>query len=133
MLKKATLVFGIVFILIGVLWFVPAVTTATTMEGHRLLLGIFEVNLWHNIIHLASGVVALLCCSSALASKRYFQIFGIVYGLVAVLGFFDVEGPLLGLVAHNMADIWLHVVITVTSLYFGFFYDMADGSMKRRN
>gem|GEM_PF-6581999 len=64
---------------------------------------------------------------SGLASKRYFQIFGIVYGLVAIIGFFDVDGPLLGYIAHNAADIVLHVIIAAAALRLGFSnHDMRD-------
>ena len=114
-LKNRAVVFGIVFLLIGILGFVPAATP----DNH--LLGIFHVNDVHNIIHLASGAAALICgMISGEASKRYFQIFGIVYALVAVVGFFNVDGPLLGYVAHNMADLILHIVIAAAALFLGF-------------
>lgn len=114
-LKNRAVVFGIVFLLIGILGFVPAATP----DNH--LLGIFHVNLRHNVIHLASGAVALICgMMSGETSKRYFQIFGIVYALVAVVGFFNIDGPLLGYVAHNMADLILHIVIAVAALFLGF-------------
>jgi hypothetical protein len=75
----------------------------------------------HNCIHLASGVVALLCgCAGAGASRKYLQIFGIVYALVAVIGFVYGNSPLLGMVEHNKADIGLHVAIAVIALFFGF-------------
>lgn len=114
-LKTWAIVFGIVFLAVGILGFVPAATP------NNNLLGIFHVNDIHNYIHLASGVVALICgLVSGLASKRYFQIFGIVYALVAVVGFFNVDGPLLGYIAHNMADLILHIVIAIVALWLGF-------------
>lgn len=115
MIRTAAKIFGAVFILIGILGFIPAFTP------ENRLLGIFEVNALHNVIHLASGVVALLAAfGNARSARLYFQVFGIVYGLVAVLGFFYGDQPLLGIVAHNMADTWLHVVITISALYLGF-------------
>ena len=48
------------------------------------------------------------------------KIFGVVYGLVAVLGFVVGNGLLLGLNSNNMADTWLHVVISIVSLIIGF-------------
>lgn len=108
-------VFGAVFLAIGVLGFVPGIPN----DGH--LLGIFHVNALHNLIHIASGAVALFAgYSSARASRMYFQIFGVVYALVTVLGFITGEGHILGLVANNMADNLLHVVIASTALYLGF-------------
>jgi hypothetical protein len=115
MLKKMAVVFGVVFLLIGVLGFVPG----ATRDGH--LLGIFHINTAHNIVHLLSGAVALLAgLTSEKYSQWYFRLFGIVYGLVAVLGFFYQDRPILGLIANNMADVWLHIAITVVALYLGF-------------
>ena len=115
MLRAASKLFGAVFILIGILGFIPAFTP----DGK--LLGLFEVNAVHNLIHLASGVVALVAgYASESASKTYFQVFGVVYALVALLGIFNVDGPLLGIVAHNAADLGLHVVIAAAALTLGF-------------
>ena len=115
MLKKAAIIFGVVFLLVGVLGYVPGVTT------NEMLLGIFHVNAAHNIVHLLSGAVALPAGWRALVRRGwYFRIFGIVYGLVAVLGFLQGEAHLLGLISNNMADTWLHVAIAVVSLALGF-------------
>ncbi|MBU2051471.1 MAG: DUF4383 domain-containing protein [Gammaproteobacteria bacterium] len=111
--------FGVVFLLIGVLGFVPGITVDAD-NGNKLLLGIFEVNAVHNLVHLASGVVALLAATSARYARLYFQVFGVVYGLVTVLGF--MMSPVLGLIPVNLADNLLHVVIAVAALYLGFFF-----------
>lgn len=113
-LQKLAKLFGIVFILIGVLGFIPGITS----NGH--LLGIFEVNTLHNVIHLLSGIVALGASMSSLkASRMYFQVFGAVYALVAIVGF--VQGStVLGLIGVNLADNLLHVVIAAAALYLGF-------------
>jgi Domain of unknown function (DUF4383) len=72
-------------------------------------------------VHLLSGAVALGCgLGSVAASRLYFRIFGIVYGLFAVLGFVQGETLLLGLISNNTADVWLHVAIAVASLALGF-------------
>jgi len=115
MLKTMAVLFGIVFLAIGVLGFVPGVT-----DGH-MLLGVFHVNAAHNVVHLLSGAAALFCgMSSASASRMYFRIFGVIYGLVAVMGFVVGDGMLLGLISNNTADTWLHVGIAAVSLILGF-------------
>jgi hypothetical protein len=116
MAKTMAVLFGVVFLLIGILGFVPGVTK------DQMLLGIFHVNTAHNAVHLLSGVVALFCGMSSLgASRMYFRIFGLVYGLVAVLGFLNPgDTMLLGLISNNMATTWLHVVIAAVSLLIGF-------------
>ena len=116
MLKTAAIIFGIVFLLVGVLGFVPGITTTGQM-----LLGIFHVNAVHNIVHLLSGAVALITgLTSTAAARMYFRVFGIVYALVAILGFFTGHGLLLGLISNNMADTWLHVLIAIVALALGF-------------
>jgi hypothetical protein len=120
MVKTAAILFGIVFLAIGILGFVPSVTT-TDANGMPMLLGIFHVNPLHNIVHLASGVVALFCGMSGVgASRTYFRIFGIVYLVVAILGFYPGGTMILGMLSNNPAVTWLHVAIAVVSLYLGF-------------
>ncbi|GAC1603359.1 MAG: DUF4383 domain-containing protein [Candidatus Saccharimonadales bacterium] len=115
MVRTAAKVLGFVFVLIGILGFFPA------LAPNGELLGIFHINALHNIIHLASGLVALAAgYSSYKASRTYFQVFGIVYGLVALLGFVYGDNDIVGLVANNVADTFLHVAITAAALYFGF-------------
>jgi len=116
MVKTMAVLFGVIFLVVGILGFVPAVTK------DQMLLGIFHVNAAHNAVHLLSGVVALFCgMSSVSASRMYFRIFGLVYALVAVLGFLNPgDTMLLGLISNNMADTWLHVGIAALSLLLGF-------------
>ena len=116
MVKTMAVLFGVVFLVVGILGFVPAVTK------DQMLLGIFHVNTAHNTVHLLSGVVALLCgMSGAGASRWYFRIFGLVYGAAAVMGFMaGGDTMLLGLISNNMADTWLHVGIAAVSLLLGF-------------
>jgi hypothetical protein len=115
MVKTAAILFGLVFLAIGILGFVSAVTK------DEMLLGIFHVNFAHNIVHLASGAVFLLCgMAGAGPSRTFFRIFGIVYALVAACGFYYGDQPILGIVSNNTPDTWLHVVLAVVMLYLGF-------------
>ena len=117
MLKMTALIFGIILLLVGILGFVPRFTP----DG--LLLGIFRVNDVHNWIHILTGVVSILCgISSEHASRLFFQIFGVIYGLVALLGLFYGNQHILGLVANNFADVILHILIAALALYLGFGY-----------
>jgi len=115
MVKSMAFLFGVVFLLVGILGFVPAVTK------DQMLLGIFHVNGAHNVVHLLSGAVALFCgMSSGNASRMYFRIFGVVYAAVAVMGFMMGDTLLLGLISNNTAVTWLHVAIAAVSLLLGF-------------
>ena len=115
MLKKIGLAFGVIFVLVGLAGYVPALTP----DGK--LLGIFAVNGAHNLVHIVTGAIALVVALASPANmSMFFKVFGVVYGLVALLGFFAGEQPLLGVIAHNLADTWLHVAIAAVSLWLGF-------------
>ena len=115
MLQKAAITFGIILLVVGILGFVPGAAP------DNMLLGLFHVNAAHNVVHLLSGAVALWAgLTSASNSRLYFRVFGVVYALVAVLGFVSGDEPVLGIVANNAADTWLHVLIAVVSLALGF-------------
>jgi hypothetical protein len=99
MVRSLAILFGIVFLAIGILGFVQGITK------DDMLLGIFRVNPAHSVVHIASGVVALLCGIPGFsASRTFFRVFGIIYAIVAVLGLYDGDQPLLGLISNNTAD-----------------------------
>lgn len=115
MLRKAALATGVVFLLIGVLGFVPALTPDDK------LLGLFRVDGVHNLVHLLSGLAAVLAAQRADWSKLFFKVMGVVYALVTVLGFLvGSGGQVLGLFHVNTADNLLHLVLAAAFLYLGF-------------
>jgi hypothetical protein len=111
MLIMATItckIMGVVFIAVAIWGFIA---------GHAVL--IFHVNTAHNIVHLLSGLTALACGFAGEAASRSFSIvFGIVYGLVAILGFAGVQA-VVDLLHLNMADNWLHAGISLVFLVAG--------------
>jgi len=120
MAKTLGMLFGIVFLAVGILGFVPGVTTPGP-DGMPMLLNIFMVNTVHSIVHIASGAVFLFASmAGAGPASLWFKIFGLVYALVAILGFMTLNGMLLGLISNNPADTWLHVVLAAAMLIIGF-------------
>jgi hypothetical protein len=114
-LKSIAVVFGIVFVIVGALGWVPALA-----PGGKLL-GWFDVNDAHNVVHLATGILAIVAgVTSERASRIFFQVFGVIYACVALLGFVGGDKALLGIVANNSADAVLHVIIAIVALYLGF-------------
>ncbi len=114
--ETVALVFGIVFLLIGILGFVPALTPGGA------LLGIFMVNPLHNIVHLLFGVLGIAAAMSG-ASVLYNRAAGLIYLLLFVLGLIPAlvpNGMLLGLVMINTADNFLHLVIGLVLALVGF-------------
>ena len=114
MIQKLAWVFGIVFIVIGILGFIPSLVPG------GLLLGIFSVDAMHNVVHLVSGVLAIWAAwSSASYSRLYFKVFGVVYAIVTIIGFIQGD-TILGLMMVNTADNVLHLVIAAVALWAGF-------------
>jgi len=109
--KTAAMVLGIVFLIVGALGFVP-----NPIVGEN---GIFLTNHTHDWVHIGTGIVILLGAYSPLGATLTLRVVGIVYAIVAVLGFVMPGDMLLGL-AMNMADHWLHVVLAIVVLYAGF-------------
>lgn len=118
MVKKAALIYGVVFVLIGLAGFVPALTPDDS-NSMPLLFGLFMVGVLHNSIHLGSGLVALAASKKAEWARMYFQIFGLVYALVAIIGFIQ-KDTVLGLFHVNLADNLLHLFLAVSMLGIGF-------------
>jgi hypothetical protein len=112
MLRIIAILFGIGFIFVGVAGLLPQFN----QEG--LLFGYFEVDLIHNIVHIVSGVIAIMAATSHNFAKLFFQIFGVLYAIVAIAGF-ALNGDLI-MMHVNMADNILHAVIAVVALYIGF-------------
>jgi Domain of unknown function (DUF4383) len=120
MTKTFGMLLGFVFLAIGILGFVGRVTT-TGADGMPMLLNTFMVNPLHSGIHIVSGVVLLLASvSGAKAARMWFQIFGVIYALLAVMGLVIGNGMIFNLISNNTADIWLHVVLAVVMLAIGF-------------
>lgn len=110
--KTAAIVLGAVLVLVGVLGFFPNPLVSPN--------GLFVVNTAHNVVHLASGAVLLAGAYTALGASLALKIVGLVYGAIAVIGLVMGGNMLLGMIAMNMADHWLHVALAVVILAAGF-------------
>ena len=97
--------FGIVFLLIGVLGLVTIPFSMTS----ELLLGLFPVNVLHNLVHLAFGGWGLVASGTPDGATVYCRIGGIAYLTLAVVGVLTPTG--FGLVPLGGHDIWLHAVL----------------------
>jgi hypothetical protein len=101
---------GVVFLLVGILGFVPGITTHygdLSFAGHdsgAKLLGIFQVSILHNIVHLLFGVVGLVLAKTADGARTYFLGGGAVYLLLWVVGLAGAADW----IPANTADNWLH-------------------------
>ncbi|MDP2629085.1 MAG: DUF4383 domain-containing protein [Candidatus Harrisonbacteria bacterium] len=111
-MKIAAIIFGIVFLLLGIAGF-------TGMASEGSVFGL-EVGAVHNVVHLLTGIIALWVAFVGVgAVRKFFKIFGVIYLIVAILGFFT-DGKILGLIENNSADAWFHLIVAVLALVLGF-------------
>jgi hypothetical protein len=125
-IQTAALAVGAVFLLVGVLGFIPGITTNyETMgfaghESQALLLGIFQVSVLHNIVHLLFGAAGVAVARSAAQSKNYLVIGGAIYLVLWIYGLLIGKDTAANFVPVNPADDWLHFVLGVAMLGLGF-------------
>lgn len=123
--QVAAMVVSVVFLLVGILGFIPGVTTNYDQLGlagygsTALLLGLFMVSVLHNLVHLAFGVVGLVMARTATGARNYLVGGGIVYAVLWLYGLLIDHGSSANFVPVNNADNWLHLVLAVAMIGLG--------------
>lgn len=124
-LRLAALIVGVIFLLVGVMGFVPGLTTNVDQmqfashhsEAH--LLGIFQISILHNLVHLAFGVAGVAMSRTAGAAKTFLIGGGVVYLVLWLYGLLiDLDGSM-NFVPLNDADNWLHFFLGVGMIALG--------------
>lgn len=121
-------VFGIVFLLVGIVGFIPGLTTAHShpdvevTTGLGLALGLFPVNILHNVVHLLFGAWGLAASRSVGGAVLYAKVVAVSYALLTVMGLISAAKlyTTFGLIPLYGHDIWLHAVLALAGAYFGF-------------
>ena len=125
--RYSALVYGIAFLGVGILGFVPGVTQSHAAPeltvhgpGHGYLLGLFHVNLLHNLVHLLFGIWGLIAFRTFDASRLYARGVAVIYAVLGVFGLIPGLDTLFGLVPLHGHDVWLHFLLAVVAAIFGF-------------
>ena len=116
--QRVALIFGVVFIVVALAGFFTDGGTHMGVEDPGLVFGLFPVNVLHNVVHLLFGVWGVAASRSWGGAKSYCRTGGIIYLVLTVLGF--VTPDTFGLIPIGGNDIWLHAVLALALLYFGF-------------
>lgn len=112
-------VFGAVYVLVGLLGFVVTGGVAFLSTQGNLLLGIFEVNPFHNVAHILIGAALLIAgLSTVRAAKTVNTVIGAAYLLLGIVGFFLV-GTAANVLALNTPDHFLHLGSAIVLLGVG--------------
>lgn len=119
-IQKVALIFGIGFLFAAISGFI--LPGGMGMESDPMVapkaLGLFPVNLLHNIVHLTFGVWGLAASRSFSGSRTYARLTGIIYTVLIPVGFIAPSG--FGLIPLGGNDPWLHLILGPPLLYFGF-------------
>jgi hypothetical protein len=127
MVKKFALIIGIVYLLVGIMGFIPPLVTSPEVvgglaadTGHGRLLGLFPVNLWHNVFHAAIGLWGIFAARDFAAAVGFSKAIAIIYGVLTILGLIPATNMFFGLIPLHGHNIWLHAVTAAVAAYFGF-------------
>jgi hypothetical protein len=119
MVKRVAMLFGVIFIIVGVLGFtVPGGMAMGDAANAPRLLGLFPVNLLHNLVHILFGVWGLAAARSFTGAVAYCKLAGMIYLALAVIGL--VAPTTFGLIPIGGNDVFLHTVLGVLLVWVGF-------------
>jgi hypothetical protein len=124
-LRRTALAVSLLFLVVGILGFVPGITTNLgdlTFAGHHTdteLVGLFQVSVLHNVVHLLFGVVGLVLARSASGAYAYLLGGGIVYLVLWIYGLVVDSNSDANFVPLNTADNWLHFVLGLGMVVLG--------------
>lgn len=117
--QRVAQVFGWGFLVVAILgFFVSRGSMVADPALAPRVLGLFPVNLLHNIVHLLFGIWGIVAARSFSGAKTFAQVGGIIYLVLTLLAFYTPST--FGLIPIGGNDIWLHALIAAVLLYFGF-------------
>lgn len=122
----AAIVFGVIFLAIGVLGFIPGITTnygALYFAGYAseaALLGLFQVSILHNVVHMLLGFAGLWMARSNSSARTFLIGAGALYLLLFLYGLIIPLNSGANFVPFNWADNWLHLILAAVMIILGF-------------
>ena len=122
----AALLYGAVFLLVGLAGFIPGVTTnydqlmAAGHHSEAMLMGLFQVSWLHNIVHLLYGIAGIVLARTGSGARNYLRWGGAVYLVLWIYGLLVGQNSQANFVPLNDADNWLHLVLGVTMVGLSF-------------
>ena len=123
------LIVGIAFTLAGIAGFLPFFTPHAAADAphlivtanYGLLLGLFPVNIVHNLFHFGWGVLGLLAFHTYPSAQKFSLYFGSTLTVLTIMGMLPALRTGFGIMPLYGHDIWLHGLEAVIGIYLGFF------------
>jgi Domain of unknown function (DUF4383) len=117
-IQTAALLVGLVFLLVGILGFIPGITSNyddLKFAGHdsdAQLLGIFDTSILHNIVHLLFGVAGLALSRTYDGARNFLIGGGVIYLALFLYGaIFGADESGANWIPVNWADNILHLAL----------------------
>jgi hypothetical protein len=113
--QQAALLVGAVFLLVGVLGFIPGITTDydalkfAEHDSEAKLLGVFQVSVLHNLVHVVFGLAGLSMARAASTARTFLIVGGVIYLALWLYGLFIDHDSAANFIPVNTADNWLHL------------------------
>lgn len=120
-IKRFTNVMGVVFLLVGILGFVPGLNVREGLVDPTttgLLFGLFPLNAVLCLVHIAFGIWAMAAARFIESARTFNAVTAVVYGVFAVFGLIPSLRNLFGIMPLWGHDVWLHGLIALASAYF---------------
>ena len=123
--QAAAALVGVVFLLVGVLGFIPGITAdsgsleAAGHESHAQLFGLFQVSVLHNVVHLLFGAAGIALARRPSSARAFLVGGGAIYLLLFLYGLVVDQDSQANFVPLNTADDWLHLVLGAGMIALG--------------
>jgi hypothetical protein len=127
--RSFALAVGMLYLIVGLLGFFPGLLSPPPIDAPRMavdtgygyVLGVFPVNVLHNLVYLVIGAWALMAYRSLSGSIAFSQRLILISGLLMVMGLFPFLDTALGLIPLFGPNVWMHGVTALLAAYFGYY------------
>ena len=137
-MQRAAAAVGAVFLLVGILGFIPGITSNfdsmefAGTESDAELLGIFEVSVLHNLVHLLFGIAGLAMARRWESARAYLIGGGLIYLVLWIYGLVIDKDSDANFVPVNKADDWLHLVLGLAMVALGLILQRERAGLTRQ-
>jgi hypothetical protein len=135
--QRFALGIGFIYVVAGLLGFVPATVALpptgapelTITAGYGYVLGLFPVNVLHNLVHLGIGAWGLGTYRTFMNARTFCRGLAWLYGVLTIMGLFPGLNTTFGLIPIFGHDIWLHALTAAVAAYYGWSAPVAESGV----
>ncbi len=125
--RLAARIFGIIYLIVGILGFVPGISPPHVGDPPLILnqfynneLGLFTVNWLHSVVHILIGIWGLAAAGTFVSGRNFFRAQTWIFAVLFILGIIPASNTVFGLVPLFGWDLGLHLITVIVAAYFGY-------------